>query len=340
MWDGTATALALLQGRVIPAAHGDAATRLDPPLEQLLLQDPYVLCLCFFWKTAAFFPGRGRGWCKVSPPLSPAPACPAPAHSARTPLTQVLSASVVAAHSGFGCSPCIPSRQALPWAQAKTCCYRSEQPGATALQLYQPSQPHWSLCAEMLALSPPLEAALPYAVLEGSVSWLYPHCSAHEFSGGRNTAQPLGQMQMGCPYMRAALALHAQAELVVGLECLALGRSSHKGQVGVREAAGASLIGGEDSVFIPKGQVHFPSLLGTHSSLHVLLLGPAVQLQAGAQQAGIPLRAQCSALRMTWVGRDLHGQPSPNPCRGLVVPPNLALSSSRDRAPTASTHSE
>lgn len=183
-------------GKGDPSCTWGCCHQVGPPLEQLLLQDPYVLCLCFFWKTTAFFPGRGRGWCKVSPPLSPAPACPAPAHSARTPLTQVLSASVVAAHSGFGCSPCIPSRLALPWAQAKTCCYRSEQPGATALQLYQPSQPYWSLCAEMLALSPPLEAALPYAVLERSVSWLYPHCSAHEFSGGRNTAQPLGQMQM------------------------------------------------------------------------------------------------------------------------------------------------
>lgn len=48
MWDGTATALALLQGRVIPAAHRDAATRLDLPLSSCSCRIPMFCAFVSF----------------------------------------------------------------------------------------------------------------------------------------------------------------------------------------------------------------------------------------------------------------------------------------------------
>lgn len=165
------------------------------PLEQLLLKDPCVLCLCFSQKIRAWSKGVapqpssqvGLGKGLVQNELSPQPcsslSCPSLQHPHPTRTSSFR----------FGC--CCSQRiwlQSLHSFQASTALGPGQAlllslraAGSSAVHLYQLSQPHWSLHAEMLALSPAQGAALLCTVLEGSVSWLYPHCSAHEFSGGR-----------------------------------------------------------------------------------------------------------------------------------------------------------
>lgn len=151
--------------------------------------------------STAFFPGwvgEGAGAERAFPsallqPVLPQLAAPAPHRTSSFRFGSCCSQRIwlQSLHS-------FQASTALGPGQALLLSFRAA--GNSAVHLYQLSQPHWSLYAEMLALSPALRAALLCTVLEGSVSWLYPHCSAHEFSGDR-TPTPGADADRLSPYL-------------------------------------------------------------------------------------------------------------------------------------------